>query len=98
MQEIFNYYFKKNKEWYFYDLRDGYLKLNSQAPKTAQKSYDGYLKDQENYKKVMHGLISVSDYNDYIQRRLQEEKSLIEKGNLFENEAEEQDALKLFGV
>lgn len=34
--------FKKNKEWWYYDEKEGKVKLTDKAPEEARKSYEEY--------------------------------------------------------
>lgn len=47
-------YFMSNPEWYYYDEKDGCLKLTDKAPEKAKKSYiDHYLHCVHNGKYVL---------------------------------------------
>lgn len=95
MQEKKEYYFKKNENWYFFDINEFMLKLTSEAPEKAKQSYEGYLKDREHNKKIMMGMISEEDDEKYQEKRLKE----LEEENLEVIQNEEKNIVKnLFGV
>lgn len=96
MEYEYEYYFMKNKEWYYYDTDSGMLKLTQDAPEKAKKSYEWFLKDEEHSKKLMYGLISDEEDDAYIKMR---EKIELEFNNDETNkDLEEVQAKKLFGV
>lgn len=50
-------YFMKNEEWYYYDEKEGCLKLTDKAPEKARKSYiEHYKKHVFNGEHVLEAL------------------------------------------
>lgn len=45
-------YFMKNKEWYYYDEKEGKLFLTDKAPKEARESYEEYYKQFEDIEEI----------------------------------------------
>ena len=40
-------YWHKNKEWYYYDVKERIFKLTDKAPQQAKKDYNEYYKNQK---------------------------------------------------
>ena len=40
-------YFMKNKNWYYYDAKEGIFKLTDKAPKKAIESYKEFYKEND---------------------------------------------------
>lgn len=64
--------FKKNKEWWYYDEKEGKVKLTDKAPEEARKSYEEY------YKPTMYNTgIDLSDFEETfeeIKRKLEDKQ------------------------